>query len=163
MKFYFIFLIILFSNSFVGQQKNTPKKIDSLSIFFKGYSSTKDKKIPLKAFNFAEKSNNDSIIKKNFIIFGFQSFHLDDINNLSLTQNKLFDFFKRTKDSLALAKHYQFKALVFKLKVKSDSCFYYFNKSKDISLLQKDSIEVAKRYLSMAILQAEEKDYKGKE
>ncbi|MFK8058577.1 MAG: ATP-binding protein [Polaribacter sp.] len=111
----------------------------------------------------AEKTNVDTIVKKTYIDFGLRSYFLEDLPNLSLSEKKLLKLFKKTKDSFALAKHYHYKALIFKIKVISDSCFYYYNKSKDLSMQLNDSLEVARRYLSMSDIQNNERDYLGSE
>ena len=154
----FFFFLFIGSVAF-SQSMNVEETKDSLKHLLKEYKITHGPKIPLEAYALAEKTNHDAIIKKAYIDFGLRSYFLEDVPNLSLSKNKLLKYYKKTKDSFALAKYYQYRALVFKIKVISDSCFYYYNRSKDISLLLKDSIEVAKRYLSMAKLQHTERDY----
>ncbi|GFD78682.1 tetratricopeptide repeat protein [Tenacibaculum sp. Mcav3-52] len=72
-------------------------------------------------------------------------------------------FYKKTKDSILLAKYYHFKALQNKLTYTNDSSFYYYHLSKDISKKINDSLAVGRRLLSLAILQREAKDYRGGE
>jgi len=155
--------VLLFTLEGFSQGQNLELISDSLSVLYKQYKKTRNINVPTKAYILAEKTKSNAFIKKTYIRFGIRSFFLQDIPNLSLSEQKLFHFFQRTKDSFALAKHYHYKALFFKIKVASDSCFYYYNKSLELSAELKDSLEVARRYLSMSNLQQRERDYLGSE
>lgn len=159
-KCIFLFLLLI-SPSIFSQNIKFDAIKDSLSALLKEYRATKNSEIPKISFKLAESTKEDTIVKKTYINFGLQSYFIEDIPNLSLSKNKLLKHFNRTKDSFALAKHYHYKALIFKIKVISDSCFHYYNKSKDLSIVLKDSLEVARRYLSMSNVQHIERDYMG--
>ncbi|MBT7817414.1 MAG: hypothetical protein HN566_11815 [Polaribacter sp.] len=158
-----LFLFFLVSFSVFSQEKDFDNSIDSITFLLNQYKKTKQAHLPQKAFLLAEKIKGDSLLKKTYFSFGIKSFFNKDLNNLSLTGKKLQDFYVRTKDSSALAQQYYFKGLFFKVKLKQDSAFYYFSKSKDVSVQLKDSLEVSRRFLSMASIQFDERDYLGSE
>lgn len=146
-----------------SQNRNIESIADSISKLLKEFRKTKNLEIPKKAYVLAEKTKVDSIIKNTYIDFGLRSHRHNDTLNLSISEKKLFIFFNRTQDSVALARHYLYKAMLFTMKVKLDSSFNYYNKSKDISELLKDSIQVARSYLFMGRLQIRARDYFGSE
>jgi signal transduction histidine kinase len=154
-----LFLSLLISFTFFSQQKKT----DSLTTLLKEYKKTKQIDLPKKAFLLAEEIKGDSLIKSTYIGFGMRSYFNKDLENMALTSKKLHQFYNRTKDTAALAKHYYYKGLFFKLQYKPDSTFYYYNESKNISIQLKDSLEATRRLLSMAALQYDERDYLGSE
>lgn len=154
-----LFLAFLISFTTFSQEK----KVDSIAIYLKDYKKTKQPNLPNKAFLLAEKSKIDSLLKTTYIKFGMQSYFNKDQANLTLTAKKLKEFYTRTKDTFTLAKEYYYKGLFFKLQFKPDSTFYYYNKSKNISIQLKDSLEAARRLLPMAAIQYDEKDYLGSE
>jgi len=71
--------------------------------------------------------------------------------------------YRETNDSVLLAKYYHFKALQNKLTYTSDSTFFYYHLSKDISKQLHDSLAVGRRLLSLANLQRGAKDFLGSE
>ena len=154
-----LFLVFVFSFSGFSQKE----KVDSIAIYLKEYKKTKQINIPKKAFLFIENIKEDSIVKCTYSQFGMQSYFNKDQASLTLTANKLYDFYAKTKDTSALAKAYYYKGLFFKLNFKPDSTFYYYNESKNISVHLKDSLEATRRLLSMAALQYDERDYLGSE
>ena len=157
-----IFLLLLFvSISMFSQQKDL--HIDSLAIYLNTYTKEKQTELPKKAFLLAEKIKGDSLLKNTYFLFGMKSYFNKDIANLTLAFQKLRKFYLRTKDTATLAKEYYYKGLSFKLQYKPDSTFYYYSKSKDISVQLKDSLEATRRLLSMAALQYDERDYLGSE
>jgi signal transduction histidine kinase len=158
-----LFLLFFISISAFSQNIDFEKSKDSITLLLQEYKNTNSAKLSERAFLLAEKTQNDSLIKRTYINFGYRSYLNKDLTNLALAQKKLLQLFKKKNDSFALAKHYHFKGMHFKMQYKSDSSFYYYNKSKDISILLKDSLEVGKRFLFMAILQCRERDYLGSE
>jgi len=159
-KFFFL-LLLLVPISIFSQKKDL--HIDSLAIYLSKYIKTNEPDFPRKAFLLAEKIKGDSLLKNNYFLFGMESYFNKDIANLTLSAKKLRKFYLRTKDTAVLAKEYYYKGLSFKLQYKPDSTFYYYSKSKDISIQLKDSLEVTRRLLSMAALQYDERDYLGSE
>ncbi|QVY64548.1 tetratricopeptide repeat-containing sensor histidine kinase [Polaribacter sp. Q13] len=155
----YLLLLFLVSFSIFSQEKS----IDSLDYLLKEYQKTKQLHIPKQAYLLSENTKNDSLIRITYINFGMKSFFNGDTTNLSVTEKKLHQFYNRTKDASALAKSYYYKGLYFKVKFKFDSTFYYYSKSKDISVQLKDSLEATRRLLSMAALQYDERDYLGSE
>lgn len=142
----YLLLLFLVSFSIFSQEKS----IDSLDYLLKEYQKTKQLHIPKQAYLLSENTKNDSLIRITYINFGMKSFFNGDTTNLSVTEKKLHQFYNRTKDASALAKSYYYKGLYFKVKFKFDSTFYYYSKSKDISVQLKDSLEATRRLLSMA-------------
>jgi signal transduction histidine kinase len=153
------FLVFLISFTAFSQEK----KVDSIAIYLKNYKQTKQPHLPNKAFLLAEKIKGDSLLKTTYTKFGMQSYFNKDQANLTLTAKKLENFYTRTKDTSALAKEYYYKGLFFKLQFRPDSTFYYYYKSKNISIQLKDSLEATRRLLPMAAIQYDEKDYLGSE
>jgi signal transduction histidine kinase len=158
-----LFLFFLVSFSVFSQEKDFDNSIDSITFLLNQYKKTKQPHLPQKAFLLAEKIKGDSLLKRTYSSFAVKSFLNKDLANLSLSERKLQDFYIRTRDSSALAQQYYCKGLFFKVKLKQDSAFYYYNKSKNISTQLKDSLEVTKRLLSMAAIQYDERDYLGSE
>tara|TARA_B110000902_G_scaffold252703_1_gene314483 strand:+ start:7371 stop:9422 length:2052 start_codon:yes stop_codon:yes gene_type:complete len=158
-----IILVFLVSFSIFSQEKGFDNNIDSLAILLKEYKKTKQPHLPKKAFLLAEKIKGDSLLKQTYHSFAVRSFLNKDVANLSLSERKLHEFYINTKDSSALAKQYYCKGLIFKIQFKPDSAFYYYNKSKNISVQLKDSLEATRRLLSMAAIQYDERDYLGSE
>ncbi len=154
-----LFLLFLLSFTVFSQKKDG----DSITVLLKEYKKTKQTNLPQKAFLLAEKSKTDSILKCTYVNFGKRSFFNEDLVNLELSAKKLHQYYTRTKDTTVLAKEYYYRALYFKLQFKPDSTFYYYNKSKNISVLLKDSLEATRRLLPMAAIQYDEKDYLGSE
>jgi signal transduction histidine kinase len=154
-----LFLLLLCNLSVFSQNENR----DVVALLFEEYKKTKQTHLPQKAFLIAERTKIDSVIKQVYFLFGMKSFFNKDLANLTLTEKKLHAFFIKTKDSFALGKQYYFKSLIFKIQYKPDSSFYYLNKSKDISVQLKDSLEAVRRLLSMSAIQYKEKDYLGSE
>ena len=162
----YILFLLLFANLLVFSQNESR---DTIALILKEYVKTKQAHLPQKAFLIAEKTKIDSVIKQTYILFGMKSFFNKDLANLTLTENKLRTFFIKTKDSFALGKQYYYKSLFFKVLnsgdnlAKSDSSFYYLSESKNISVQLKDSLEAARRLLSMSSLQYRERDFLGSE
>ncbi|KGL62394.1 tetratricopeptide repeat-containing sensor histidine kinase [Polaribacter sp. Hel1_85] len=158
-----IFITLFINFSIFSQNKDFEKKPDSINVLLKKYKETNNSILPKRAFFLAEKTQIDSLIRKTYIDFGLKSYYNKDLNNLSLSNQKLLNLYSKNKDSIALAKHYHYKALFYRIQYKTDSLFYYYHKSKNISILLKDSLSVARRLLSMARIQERERDYLGSE
>jgi signal transduction histidine kinase len=159
--FFFIFLFL--NVAAFSQEKAYDKGRDSIVVLLNEYSKTKQPEIPAKAFLFAEEIKVDSLLKFTYVNFGMKSYFNKDLANLTLTKNKLRALYLKTKDSSVLAKQYYSSSLFFKVQSIPDSTFYYLHKSKNISIQLKDSLEAARRLLSMAALQYRGKDFSGSE
>ncbi|CAM1350609.1 tetratricopeptide repeat-containing sensor histidine kinase [Tenacibaculum halocynthiae] len=101
--------------------------------------------------------------RKTIIDIGIKAYRAKDTFILKKSTKQLFNFYKRHKDSIVLAKYYHFKALYQKIVYTNDSAFYYYHKSKNISKLLKDSIAVGGRLLGISGLQRGAKDFLGSE
>jgi signal transduction histidine kinase len=159
----FLFLFLFLNVSAFSQEKAYDKGRDSIVVLLNEYSKTKQPEIPAEAFLFAEEMKIDSLLKFTYVNFGMKSYFNKDLANLTLTKNKLRALYLKTKDSSVLAKQYYYSSLFFKIQSIPDSTFYYLHKSKNISIQLKDSLEAARRLLSMAALQYRGKDFSGSE
>ena len=160
-KTYFYIVFLFASANLSCQSFNFKIQNDSISTLRQFYKKTKDTLFYKKAIQLAKETQNDSIIRETYILFGIQSYFNKDLKTLYKIKNNLYRIFKENNDSLALAKHYHYKALYFREKKIIDSSFFYYNKSKDISNQENDSLEVARRLLSMSTMQYSERDYLG--
>jgi len=165
----FLFVFVFLTISAFSQERAYEKGRDSIVVLLNEYSRTKQPETPEKAFLFAEEIKIDSLLKFTYVNFGMKSYFNKDLANLILTENRLQKLYDRTKDSVVLAKRYYYKSLFFKVLnsgdnlAKADSSFYYLNESKNISIQLKDSLEAARRLLSMSALQYRERDFLGSE
>ncbi|AZJ33068.1 tetratricopeptide repeat protein [Tenacibaculum mesophilum] len=108
--------------------------------------------------------NKDYFSKRDTLIeSGRQAFFDKNLALLNTVTLQVDSLYKRTNDSILLAKYFHFKALQNKLTYTNDSAFYYYHLSKDISKKINDSLAVGRRLLSLAILQKEAKDFLGSE
>ena len=158
----FFFLLFLTTSISFSQSKDVD------SVFF--YSKKADnlygkKKLPLlkKAVFFANKSNIDSLIKNVNIKLGVQSFYNKSLEDLKFANKNINKLYIKTKDSSLLAKKLHFKALENKISLNTDSAYYYYYQSINISKKTKDSLALGRRLLSVAFLQKDAKDYLGAE
>ncbi|WP_299713116.1 ATP-binding protein [uncultured Tenacibaculum sp.] len=115
----------------------------------------------LQAQNFDEKKYDS--IREAIIQSGRQAYFKKNLSELKRITNKVNSMYLANKDSILLAKYYHFKALQNKLTYRNDSAFYFYNESKNISKIEKDSLQVGRRLLSIANLQRDAKDYLGSE
>lgn len=94
---------------------------------------------------------------------GLNAYFKKDTILLQNVNRILYSYCEKNNDSAVLAKYYHYKALEAKLFYKNDSAYFYYQESKNISKDLKDSLEVGRRLLSIAILQREVKDFLGGE
>jgi len=158
-----LFLLLVTNITLSAQDKVSNPINDSLTTLLNEYTKTKQPDLPNEAFLFAEEKAADTLLKNTYINFGMKSYFAKDLSNLTLSEKKLKQFYLKTKDTTALAKHLYFKGLYHKLQFTPDSSFYYYNESKNFSVQLKDSLEATRRLLSMAALQYDERDYLGSE
>ncbi|MCI2229423.1 tetratricopeptide repeat protein [Polaribacter sp. MSW13] len=157
-----LFIYFILFSTFVFSQENKDVK-DSISFYLKSFKENKDLNLLKKAVLIAEPTNLDSLKRELNIKYGIYGYLKKDTTSLFISQQNLLKLYLESKDSFALAKHYHYKALIFRLKFIKDSSFYYYHKSKKISINLKDSLEVARRLLSMARDQEMQRDYLGSE
>lgn len=105
-----------------------------------------------------KKSKKDLIIE-----IGLQAYFDKDVFILKKSAKQLYSIYELEQDSSALAKNYHYKALLHRIKFNSDSAYYNYHISKNISKNLNDSLEVGRRLLSIAFLQKDAKDYLGSE
>ncbi|WP_299015147.1 tetratricopeptide repeat-containing sensor histidine kinase [uncultured Polaribacter sp.] len=153
----FFFIAFLLSFNLFSQKK------DSI-VFYLDNAKKENKFLYLKrAIALSEELKNDSLIKKAAVAHARASYFAKNTVGLAFSKNTLLKHFKSSKDSFSLGKAYHLEALNYKLKNNLDSSFYYYQESKNIFIGLKDSVEVGRRLLSMAILQVKELDYLGSE
>lgn len=151
---------LLLTTFFVCSQEQK----DSISFYLKNAKKVKGvtKLSYLKrAVILSDDLKKDSLLKQTSMTYGKQSYFSKDTLGLTFSKNKLLKHYELKKDSLSLAKAYHFAALNHKIKNNLDSAFYYYHKSKNVSIALKDSAEIGRRLLSMAILQVKELDFLG--
>jgi len=114
-----------------------------------------------RAFRLSLNLKNDSLKKIISIRYGINAFFERDTSGLKDAYQDLAVQYQSNADSTLLAKYYHYKALYFRRIFKKDSSFYYYHKSKNVSVLLKDSLEIGRRLLSMGYMQINEADYAG--
>ena len=152
-----LFFFLLFLASFVYSQEQK----DSIYFYLNNAKAENKVSYLKRALILSNNFEKDSVFKKTNIVCGKQSYFNKDTLGLTLAKNKLLEYYSSNKDSFSLAKAYHFAALNHKVKNNLDSTFYYYQKSKNISIALKDSAEIGRRLLSMAILQVKELDFLG--
>ena len=156
-----IILVFLVSFSIFSQEKGFDNNIDSIAFYINNAKGTYKFSYLKRAVLLSEELKIDSLIKQTSIEYAKQSYFIKDTLGLTFSINKLLKHFQLKKDSFSLAKAYHLEALNHKIKNNLDSTFYYYHKSKNVYIALKDSIEIGRRLLSMANIQANEKDYLG--
>lgn len=152
-----LFLLLLFVSVSLFSQKEK----DSIAFYLKNAKGTNTFPYLKRAVLISEELKLDSLLKLSSLEYAKESYFARDTLGLTFAKNKLLKHFQLKKDSISLAKAYHFEALNHKIKNNLDSTFYYFHKSKNVSIVLKDSIEIGRRLLSMAILQVKELDFLG--
>lgn len=159
---YFTFLFYFPFLAFSQNEKSFSEQ-DSIGYYLKKAKEKTPTFYLKKAVRLAAKSQIDSLILKTNSKYGFESYIINDTLGLAIAEKNLWKLYERTKDSIALARHFRYKGLICYLQFNTPCYFSYYQKSKDISVKMKDSLQVGKRLLSMAITQKDEKDYLGSE
>ncbi|TXD50006.1 hypothetical protein ES045_02155 [Polaribacter sp. IC073] len=152
-----IFLFLFFTVLVIFPQKPT----DSIAFYLKNAKGTHQFSYLKRAVLLSEELKIDSLIKQTSIEYAKHSYFAKDTLGLTFSKNKLLKHFQLKKDSFSLAKAYHLEALNHKIKNNLDSTFYYYHKSKNVSIALKDSIEIGRRLLSMAVIQVKELDFLG--
>ena len=156
-----LFFLLFISISVFSQNKDLDINTDSIAFYVKNAKGAHKFSYLKRAVLLSEELKIDSLLKQTSIEFAKQSYFIKDTLGLTFSKNKLLKHFQLKKDSFSLAKAYHLEALNHKLKNNLDSTFYYFHKSKNISIVLKDSVEIGRRLLSMAIIQVKELDFLG--
>ncbi|WP_233901107.1 tetratricopeptide repeat-containing sensor histidine kinase [Tenacibaculum piscium] len=156
MKKILVFFLLLTAFFVCSQEQK-----DSISFYLNNAKGIRKLSYLKKAVILSNDLKKDSLLKKTSIAYGKQSYFSKDTLGLTFSKNKLLKHYGIKKDSFSLAKAYHFAALNHKIKNNLDSTFYYYHKSKNISVALKDSAEIGRRLLSMAIIQVKELDFLG--
>jgi signal transduction histidine kinase len=151
----------IFFFTFFSVFSQTPKD----SLFFYLENANGDNKFHnlKRAILLSEDLNIDTLVQQTSITYGMESYFVKDTVGLTFSKNKLLNHFQNHKDTFSLARAYHFAAINHKIKNNLDSSFYYYQESKKYFIKLQDSGEVARKLLSMAILQVKELDYLGSE
>lgn len=160
MKFLFLAIFFLTVQA-SGQEVNSNNKLDSILYYLDSADFKNRIDFDRKAIRLSYEINNDTLLRRAAIKLGLNSFSIEDIVGLKESNKHLGELYKRTEDSLALAKKHHFKALIFRIKNELDSSYYYYNESKDISIKLEEFLDAGIRLKSMASMQNSEKDYIG--
>ena len=157
-------IALFFTFCAFGQQ--TPpsfadQKRDSVAYYLKHAQDTLRVPFLLRAMKLSEEIQNDTLLRESTIEYGLNSYRRRDTLGMRKAAIKLNTLYTKNKDSISLAKAHHLTALFFRVQYKLDSSYYYYHQSKSISSAINDSLEVAKRLLSMAYMQNDEKDYIG--
>lgn len=108
-------------------------------------------------------TNNDSlksITLKKYINFFYKNKDWNAFQKVRLEQIKLAHILK---DTLSIARNYEYAAAYFKKKHKIDSVFYYYKRSYEVYESLKDSLNAGFMLLNLGILKKNCRDYSGAE
>lgn len=153
--------VLFFSFSSFGQKRVEQNSQDSIFYYLK--KSNRNNHASERVFRLSLGIKDDSLKRVCLIKYGLNRYIRRDTVGLKLAIKNLKSLFDKNKDSLALAKHYHYKALSFRVRFELDSTYYYYYQSKQISILMKDSVQAGRRLLSMGNIQNDENDYVGAE
>ena len=155
---------IFFFSSFLLFGQDIKEKLsdkDSLLYYLNNAKGEYKSRYLERAFRLSFNIQDDSLKKVTAIRYGIDDYFIRDTSGLKDAFKELALQYQRSGDSTLLAKHYHYKALYFRRIFKKDSSFYYYHRSKSISIFLKDSLEIGKRLLSMGYMQNNEADYVG--
>jgi len=156
-------ILLLISFFSFGQSSKEQEKKDSIFYYLKEAKGSVKHAFLKRAVFLSEEISNDSLFKISNIKYGQESYVKKDTLGIEKAYKNLQTLYRKNKDSIALAKHYHYKGLKFRRQFKLDSSYYYYDRSKQISILLNDSLQAGRRLLSMAYMQNGEKDYVGAE
>lgn len=162
MRFISIFLFFL-SFQVYGQNQIIQQKVDSVLYYLDNAKEENRVLYVQKAVRISSEIQNDTLLKKAAFRLGYRAYSAKDTLGLKVAEKTLIELFIKTNDSSCLAKKNHFRALVFRIQNHLDSSYYYYNKSKDISLELGEFREAGIRLKSMGEMQHAEKDYAGAE
>ncbi|MGO4918892.1 tetratricopeptide repeat-containing sensor histidine kinase [Maribacter spongiicola] len=141
---------------------------DSISIWMKEsqkLTTSKEERLELqlKAYDFAENLNNDTLKASNFSKLSFNQGFVSDSSLFRKINNKVIITNKKINNSSAVGIAYWDLGYFLNRKSVKDSAFYYFSEAKEIFDAIGDNINSAEMYLQMASIQMEIKDYVASE
>lgn len=160
MRFFYLFFFLVYL-PIQSQNIRFDQEKDSILYYLDSAKFENRIDFAKKAIDLSYKIENDSLLKRAAIKLGFNSYSNRDSIGLKIANEYLVYLHQKNGDSVALAKYYHFRALVFRMQSRLDSSYYYYNLSKDISVILRDSLQVAIRLKSMADMQNSERDYTG--
>ena len=158
---------------FLGCSKNKErfsdkKSSDSLSIYL---SFANEDTIPFvnrlsfndKAFAILLNNENDSLTRANLFKVANRYFNMNDLEKYEKTTKIIIEKAKTKKDTSSIGKAFVYLGDYYANTSKKDSAYSYYNKAQKIYLKLNDKNNLAQVYLSMALVQADQKDYLGGE
>lgn len=173
-KVQFVYIVFFTLVSFIACNKKVEIKTSNTSIYdsithYYNQSRNKDFSLDIrinninKAYSIVEFSGNDSL-KLKIVSYKATLFNLANLpDDYILTAKENLNLALKIKKTKRVGyAYFQIGNYFFKKNI-SDSAFYYFNKSKEIYKELNDSVNVGRRLLNMAIIQANEGDYYGSE
>lgn len=141
---------------------------DSLSeylLFGNDYKLTRDIKINYtrKAFVLLDNYSNDSIARGNLFKVANRFYNLGSWSDYKSTIKSILERSEKSKDSISLARGYNYFGDYYVVKSIPDSAFYYYYKAEKIYRITNRNISLARILLNKAILQYQESDFIGSE
>lgn len=156
-----VFLFFFAASTVFAQEQSVKQVKDSIVYYLDNANGKKSIPYASRALYLSKTIQSDSLLKESSKKLGYRGYSFSNREALKEANKNLLVLFEKNKDSFSLAKYYHFKALIFRLENSLDSSYYYYNKSKDISVLLKDSLQVGIRLKSMGHMQLNENDYVG--
>ena len=153
-------LFLLYLSSFI---LHSQEKKDSILFYLENAKGLNTIPFLEKAVKLSNEQEIDSLYRAVNYRYGLNSYFSRDTLGLEIARKNLLKYFKYKKDSASLSDAYFFKAYIHRINYKLDSSFYSCNKAKNIAILIKDSIRVAKNLHQMAVVQWKENDLLGSE
>lgn len=116
-----------------------------------------------KAFAILLNNENDSLTRANLFKVANRYFNMNDLEKYEKTTKIIIEKAKAKKDTSSIGKAFVYLGDYYANTSKKDSAYSYYNKAQKIYLKLNDKNNLAQVYLSMALVQADQKDYLGGE
>lgn len=116
-----------------------------------------------KAFAILLNNENDSLTRANLFKVANRYFNMNDLEKYEKTTKIIIEKAKTKKDTSSIGKAFVYLGDYYANTSKKDSAYSYYNKAQKIYLKLNDKNNLAQVYLSMALVQADQKDYLGGE
>lgn len=141
------------------------KKIDSLIVVSKSvsYPDSLRSSYLSEAYNEIEQLKNDSLKTKSYIRTAYFNLVLGNLNKFGKISKKALEITTIKKDTVNQARAYSDLGYYYQLKYIPDSAFYNYNKAYTLYNSLNDNLNTGRALLSLASIQADEKDFIGSE
>ena len=163
--FFYLFLLVTIQYSY--SQSKDFGELDSISYLI---DRAKDPSISLierlsfaeSAKRLAERSNRDTIANLAYRYIALNHFNLKNYNLFKKASQDYLEHSKKIKDSFAIARANVYLGR-FYAPIESDSAYFYYYNAEKIYRSIRDTLELGKTLLKIAIVQKNEKDFIGSE